>query len=60
MTSLAVALDPTVRRAKAGTEHEGHDGWGMRGGDPPGTYRCEGCFGDITALVLAQVERESA
>lgn len=51
MTDLIVGLDPHVKAVKIGTEHEDHDGWGMRG-DETGVYRCS-CGGDITDLIKA-------
>ena len=53
---LARWADPYVREIKAGTVHEGHDGWGQRSDTGPLRFHCS-CGEDIDEAVRDRLDR---
>ncbi len=51
-----VALTPEVNAAKAGTVHEGHDGWQMKG-SLPGRVQC-GCGHPLDEIIADYAWRQ--
>lgn len=56
LLEAVVALTPQVDAAKAGTVHEGHDGWQVSA-QLPGKVQC-GCGGPLDEIIAHHTQRQ--